>query len=59
MAEPPEWMNDGFNDLRAQVADLASRMLDEGDDGVTILGMIQSAVMHGLADAGFSDETES
>lgn len=54
--EPPEWMHEGFNDLSERVTGLVERMLAQGDDRVTILGMIQSAVLFGLADAGFPAE---
>lgn len=56
--EPPAWMNEGFNELSALVTGLAERMMEQGDDRVTILGMIQSATLHGLTDAGFTDETD-
>lgn len=51
-------MNKGFNELTELVAHMAEQMLAQGDDRITILGMIQSAVTHGLTDAGFTDDTE-
>jgi hypothetical protein len=52
-----EWMQRTFSELTSSITDISERMLNNGDDRVTILGMIQSAVLHGLHDAGFSDET--
>jgi hypothetical protein len=50
-------MNDAFNDLAESVTAIAERLLESGEDRVTILGMLQSALLHGLHDAGFTDET--
>lgn len=52
-----EWLDAKANTLSAAAYELAEGILKNGDDRVTILGMIQSAVMHGLHDAGFTDET--
>jgi hypothetical protein len=43
--------------LATAVEELAKGLVDHGDDRVTILGMVHSAVMHGLTDAGFTDDT--
>jgi hypothetical protein len=56
-AEFGDWLNEQLNALGNVVSDIAERMLAHGDDRVTILGMTQSAVMHGLYVAGFTDET--
>jgi hypothetical protein len=52
-----DWAQERFNALNDLIADVTERMLGHGDDRVTILGMIQSAVLHGLHDGGFTDET--
>jgi hypothetical protein len=51
------WLNDRFQILTDLVEQITRRMIEHEDDRVTILGMIQSAVAHGLHDGGFRDET--
>lgn len=53
-----EWIQGSMETLTSAVYELASRLLEQGDDRVTVLGMIHSGVMHGLHDAGFTDDTE-
>lgn len=58
VTDEAEWMNDALNDFSESVTAIAERMLEAGQDRVTILGMLHSALMHGLHDAGFTDDTE-
>jgi hypothetical protein len=51
-------LNEQLNALSALVAETVEEMSRRKDDRVTILGMVHSAVMHGLHDAGFTDDTE-